>query len=75
MKVLDKNFISEITSKEINDAVKNISKHLNKDYKDKNPLFIILMDGAFVFASDLLRMIKFPCQTEFIKCKSYTSIK
>ena len=53
-------------------SVDNVVARLREDYKDKNPLFVIVLSGAFVFASDVIRKIDFPCQFSFTKLASYT---
>ena len=51
-------FKTKISSSEIQKAVGDIAKQLNKDLKDKKPLFIAILNGSFMFASDLMKKIK-----------------
>ncbi len=44
---------------------------MNKDLKGKDPLFIVILNGAFVFAADLLKNININCQISFLKVASY----
>lgn len=44
---------------------------LNVDYEDKNPIFIGVLNGSFLFIADLMKEIDFLCETEFIKVASY----
>lgn len=44
---------------------------IREDVKDERPLFIVMLNGAFVFASDLLREMEFPCEVAFMRMKSY----
>ena len=44
---------------------------MNKDMADKKPLFLAVLNGSFVFAADLMRMITIPCEISFVKLASY----
>ena len=70
--VKDKEFRIFITAAEIDATVKKIADQLNTDYKGKNPLFMPILNGSFIFASDLLRKITLPCQVSFVKFASYS---
>ena len=59
----------------IKKRIKEISKQLYKMYKDKNPVFIGVLNGSFIFLSDLVRECDFDCQVDFIQVKSYTGEK
>lgn len=52
-------------------AVKQIAKKINNELKNDLPLFLVVLNGSFVFASDLLREITIPCEISFIKVASY----
>lgn len=52
--------------------VKSLAKQINADYKDKNPLFLPILNGSFIFAADLLKLIKVTCKVSFVKAASYT---
>lgn len=71
IKVLDKQFRKFISSERIHEAVQHIANRINTDLKDTNPLFIVVLNGAFMFASDLLKKIKIPCEVSFVKLSSY----
>jgi hypoxanthine phosphoribosyltransferase len=66
-----RNFVISISSAEIENAVVRIAEELNRDMAGKNPLFLVLLNGAFVFASDLLRRFDHECNISFIKLASY----
>ncbi len=72
VKVYDKTFRLSIPEKEILEAIKNMAQEINRDYKDKDPVFLAVLNGAFVFASDLLKEISFPCAISFVKLASYS---
>ena len=59
----------------IKKRIKEISKQLYKMYRDKNPVFIGVLNGSFIFLSDLVRECDFDCQVDFIQVKSYTGEK
>lgn len=71
IKLLDKEFKLSITAEEINTATKNIADRINKDLNNKDVIFLGILNGAFMFASDLLRHITFNCQISFLKLASY----
>ncbi|MCF6359515.1 MAG: hypoxanthine phosphoribosyltransferase [Cyclobacteriaceae bacterium] len=71
MKVKDKNFVSYLSEEEIQKATKRLASQLNKDYKETKPLFIAILNGSFMFASDLFKEIKLECEISFIKLSSY----
>jgi hypoxanthine phosphoribosyltransferase len=53
------------------ESIKVIADRINEDMKDKNPLFMAVLNGSFIFAADLMRMITIPCQISFVKLASY----
>jgi hypoxanthine phosphoribosyltransferase len=69
--VLDKKFKSYLEKETIQIEVERIASELNRDYTDKNPLFIAILNGSFMFASDLFKLIKVPAEICFIKLASY----
>ena len=72
VKVHDKEFKISIPAAEIDIAVSKVAQQINSDYKDKKPLFIIVLNGAFMFASDLLKKITIECEITFVKLSSYS---
>lgn len=70
--VKDKYFTKFIGSQAIDEHVGRIAGLINKDYQDKNPLFLCVLNGAFIFAADLLRKITCPCQVSFVRYSSYS---
>lgn len=71
MRVKDKEFKKFIKKKAIQKKVKKLASRINEDYKDKNPLFIGILNGAFMFASDLMKEVDIPSEISFIRVKSY----
>lgn len=73
--ILDKTFKPYLTNIEIHEAIKKMAQQINEDYKDKNPLFIAILNGSFIFASDLFKLIEIPAEISFIKLASYKGTK
>lgn len=71
MKILDLDFRPYIREKEIQQTVKKLSKKLNREYSDLNPIFLVILNGAFIFAADLFRGLKITAEVSFIKLSSY----
>ncbi len=71
IQVRDKEFSISITAEEIDKAVSSIAERLNKDLKSENPLFLGILNGAFIFASDIFKKITIDCEISFVKFSSY----
>lgn len=71
MKIHDKEFVTYITSSEIKASLKKIAIQINEDYKDKNPLFVSILNGSFIVAADLFREIELKSEISFVKVASY----
>lgn len=71
MDIKDKSFDIFIDKEKISTRVEAIAKEINRDYEGKNPLFIAIMNGAFMFAADLMKHVNIPCEITFIKVSSY----
>ena len=69
--IKDKTFETSIPEAEILERVKAVAAQINQDMADKNPLFLAVLNGAFVFAADLMREITIPCEISFVKLASY----
>ena len=67
-----KRFISESMIKA---RVKKLAEIINKDYQGKTPIFIGILNGSFIFLSDLIREIKVDCEIDFMKLSSYGDTK
>jgi hypoxanthine phosphoribosyltransferase len=72
IRVKDKDFEVSIPAESINSAVQRMADEINRDYSDKTPLFLAILNGSFVFAADLIRKITIPCQISFVKLASYS---
>ncbi len=69
--VHDKEFVPFIAEETILHKIKELAGKLNKEYKDKKPLFIAVLNGSFMFASDLFKEISIDAEICFIKLASY----
>ena len=71
IKIKDKTFITSIPEETILKRVRQVAETISRDYQDKNPLFLAVLNGSFVFAADLLRHITLPCEISFVRLASY----
>lgn len=74
IKVLDKKFEKFLSEEEILAQVKRVAGEINRDYKGKNPLFLCVLNGSFMFASDLMKEIDLDCSIHFVKLASYEGV-
>lgn len=74
IQVKDKSFSLFISEKEILKEVKRIARQINKDYAGKEPVFLAVLNGSFIFAADLMKEVKLPCEISFIKLASYQGV-
>ena len=71
VKILDKEFSIYLTEEQILKEVKRVAKEINKDYEGENPIFMGILNGSFMFASDLYKDITLDSQITFLKLASY----
>ncbi len=72
--IKDRQFRLSINHEEIQEAVKKVGEAINRDLADDNPLFICVLNGAFMFAGDLMKIVDIPCEITFIKLSSYEGL-
>ena len=65
----------KISSKKIKARVEQIGLELSKIYKRENPIFIGVLNGSFMFLSDLIRALSIECEISFLQLKSYDGKK
>ncbi|MBC7904165.1 MAG: hypoxanthine phosphoribosyltransferase [Gemmatimonadaceae bacterium] len=75
LRVHDKEFEPYLTAAEIEQKIKSIAADIDRDYQGKRPLFISILNGSFMFASDLFKEIKIEAEICFIKLASYKGTK
>ena len=71
----DKKFDTFLSEQEIQSKIKELAEQLNKDYKDRRPLFIAILNGSFMFAADLFKYLTIDAEICFIKLASYKGVK
>ena len=71
VKIKDKTFETSISEEEIKVRVRELAQRLSKDMEGKNPLFLAVLNGSFIFAADLMREMTIPCEISFVKLASY----
>jgi hypoxanthine phosphoribosyltransferase len=75
IKLHDKSFDTYLSEEAIQEKVKMIAARLNEDYAGKRPLFIAILNGAFMFAADLFKHVTIDAEICFIKLASYRGMK
>ena len=70
--IKDKTFEISIPETTILEKVKSVADRINKDMAGKNPLFLAVLNGSFMYAADLMKFIDIPCEISFVKVASYT---
>ncbi len=71
MKLKDLDFKKFITADRIEKKIHQLAQQINEDYADKTPLFLPVLNGSFMFASDLMKEVTIPCRISFVKLSSY----
>lgn len=60
-----------LTEDELQERVTELGDELAEKYEGKNPIFIGVLNGAYIFLSDLMRQVDIPCEVDFLKLSSY----
>ena len=71
LQIHDKKFEIFIGKEEIQAEVKSLANQINSDYSGKEVVFVAILNGAFMFAADLMKSVDLPCEISFIKVSSY----
>ena len=74
IRLLDKEFKLYIPPEKIQAEVQNMADRMNSDLKNEDVIFLGILNGAFMFASDLVRKISVQSQVSFVKLTSYQGI-
>lgn len=72
IQIKDKQFTISIPEEEILQSVQRVADAINRDLEGKNPLFLSVLNGAFMYTADLMKRIQIPCEISFIKLSSYS---
>ena len=71
MKIKDLTFRKFISEEKIKGKVSELASQINIDYTGRTPLFLPILNGSFIFASDLIRETTLECRVSFVKHSSY----
>ncbi len=71
VKIRDKEFELFISEAEILKSIDRIAEQMNKDLEGKNPLFVCILNGSFMFASELMKRVNIPSEISFVRMASY----
>lgn len=71
IQINDKSFEVFIRENELQEKIKSLAARINEEYQGKEVIFIAILNGAFMFAADLLKSITLPCEISFVKVSSY----
>ncbi len=64
-------FVLYLSEKKIQERVRQLGRQISKDYKGRVPIFIGVLNGSFIFLSDLIRHVTVDCEIDFLKLSSY----
>jgi len=68
-------FVPFLTEEAIQNRIKEMAEQISQDYRGKIPIFIGVLNGAFIFLSDLIKNISIDCEIDFFKLSSYGDSK
>lgn len=74
IRIKDKEFKILIKEEDILKKVDAVAARINHDLAGKNPLFLAVLNGSFMFASDLMKRTAIPCEISFVKLASYQGV-
>ena len=75
VRILDKDFELFIDADTIQESIKRISADINRDLEGKNPIFVAILNGSFMFAGDLMKHVTIPSEITFVRIASYKGLK
>ena len=70
--LLDKTFVKYISEKEIEEATERMARQINEDYKNDQPVLLVTLNGAIVFAVELMKKLTMRCRISCVKLSSYS---
>lgn len=74
IQVKDKKFAVSIPEAELMEQIRRVASEINQDYAGKEPVFLAVLNGSFIFAADLVREVSLPCEIHFVKMTSYQGV-
>ncbi|MBM3915064.1 MAG: hypoxanthine phosphoribosyltransferase [Sphingomonadales bacterium] len=75
IRVHDKTFVPFLTADQIKERVAEMAMQISHDYRDKKPLLLAVLNGSFMFAADLFRLLTIDAEISFIKIASYQGMR
>ena len=73
--VKDKQFELFIEQRDIEHNIKRVAAQINAELSDKQPFFVAVLNGAFMFAAELMKEVTIPCEITFVRLASYVGTK
>jgi hypoxanthine phosphoribosyltransferase len=74
MKIKDLEFERFIGEDQLQQKIQSLADAINRDYHDKMPVFLPVLNGSFMFAADLIRRVTIPSKVSFVKVSSYAGV-
>lgn len=74
VRIHDKLFVKSIAIEQIRERIKELAEMLDQYYQNQTPEILVIMDGSFVFAAELLRAMRMESRLHFIKISSYSGV-
>jgi hypoxanthine phosphoribosyltransferase len=75
IQIKDLKFTPYLYRNDLRDRIQELAIQINQDYTDKKPLFVSVLNGSFMFTSDLMKQIDLESEIKFIKVSSYDGTK
>src|SRR5690349_15747454 len=72
MQIKNLKFRKFLPEAKIKKRIEELAEQINKDYAEKTPIFLPILNGSFMFASDLIKRITLDCRISFTKVSSYS---
>ena len=69
--IKDREFKKFIDFQQIHEAVIKVAKQINEDLAEKEPIFIVVLNGSFMFTGELMKAVNIPCEVTFVRLASY----
>lgn len=67
----NKQFEPYLPAAQLSAAIQELARQINAEYAEKQPLFVAVLNGSFMFTADLLKALTIPCEVTFIRVASY----
>lgn len=69
--IRDKNFELFLPEEKVMEGVDRVARELDREFRDRKPLFLSVLNGAFLFSADLFKRLNIECEISFVKVASY----